>query len=46
MISKTKRKKKSLEENNLFYCKDVQDMDVRIGLNTGLAKVGFMGTDD
>ena len=31
--------------NNL-YCPEAQMMDIRIGLNTGLAKVGFMGTDD
>ena len=44
MISKLKELKVYWSENNL-YCKDAQDMDVRIGLNTGLAKVGFMGTD-
>jgi adenylate cyclase len=44
MIAKLKELKVYWSENNL-YCKDAQDMDVRIGLNTGLAKVGFMGTD-
>lgn len=44
MIAKLKELKKYWSENNL-YCKDAQDMDVRIGLNTGLAKVGFMGTE-
>ncbi|MBK8394883.1 MAG: hypothetical protein IPL26_06495 [Leptospiraceae bacterium] len=44
MIAKLKDLKKYWSENNL-YCKDAQDMDVRIGLNTGLAKVGFMGTE-
>ena len=28
-----------------LYNKEAQEMDIRIGLNTGLAKVGFMGTD-
>ncbi|WCL49855.1 adenylate/guanylate cyclase domain-containing protein [Leptospira sp. GIMC2001] len=32
-------------KNNL-YSKEAQEMDARIGLNTGPAKVGFMGTDD
>ncbi|MCZ8237612.1 MAG: HAMP domain-containing protein [Leptospiraceae bacterium] len=32
------------QKNNL-YSKEAQVMDARIGLNTGLAKVGFMGTD-
>ncbi|EMJ99356.1 adenylate/guanylate cyclase domain-containing protein [Leptospira sp. WS58.C1] len=27
------------------YIPDARDMQIRIGLNTGLAKVGFMGTD-
>ncbi|MEM7183838.1 MAG: adenylate/guanylate cyclase domain-containing protein [Spirochaetota bacterium] len=31
---------------NNSYCPEAQMMDIRIGLNTGLAKVGFMGTDD
>lgn len=44
MIAKLKELKAYWSANNL-YCKDAQDMDVRIGLNTGLAKVGFMGTD-
>lgn len=44
MIAKLKELKKYWSDNNL-YCKDAQDMDVRIGLNTGLAKVGFMGTE-
>ncbi|HNC00666.1 MAG TPA: adenylate/guanylate cyclase domain-containing protein, partial [Leptospiraceae bacterium] len=44
MIEKLKELKAYWSANNL-YCKDAQDMDVRIGLNTGLAKVGFMGTD-
>jgi adenylate cyclase len=44
MIAKLKELKAYWSENNL-YCKDAQDMDVRIGLNTGMAKVGFMGTD-
>jgi adenylate cyclase len=44
MISRLAELKKYWKENNL-YSKDAQDMDVRIGLNTGKAKVGFMGTD-
>ncbi|WCL48065.1 adenylate/guanylate cyclase domain-containing protein [Leptospira sp. GIMC2001] len=32
------------QKNNL-YSKEAQIMDARIGLNTGPAKVGFMGTD-
>ncbi len=30
---------------NGLYIKEAQAMDIRIGLNTGPAKVGFMGTD-
>lgn len=44
MISRLAELKKYWKDNNL-YSKDAQDMDVRIGLNTGKAKVGFMGTD-
>lgn len=44
MITRLAELKKYWKENNL-YSKDAQDMDVRIGLNTGKAKVGFMGTD-
>jgi adenylate cyclase len=29
-----------------YYIPEAHAMDIRIGLNTGLAKVGFMGTDD
>lgn len=32
-------------ENNHKYIKEAQQMKIRIGLNTGIAKVGFMGTD-
>lgn len=32
--------------SNQLYCLEAQSMDIRIGLNTGMAKVGFMGTDD
>lgn len=31
--------------SNDLYCPEAQQMEVRIGLNTGQAKVGFMGTD-
>ncbi|NUM42990.1 MAG: adenylate/guanylate cyclase domain-containing protein, partial [Leptospiraceae bacterium] len=44
MIQKLDSQRKYWVEKNL-YCKDAQEMDVRIGLNTGLAKVGFMGTE-
>ncbi len=44
MITRLSELKKYWKDNNL-YSKDAQDMDVRIGLNTGKAKVGFMGTD-
>lgn len=30
---------------NQLYSKEAREMDARIGLNTGPAKVGFMGTD-
>ncbi|MCB1141151.1 MAG: adenylate/guanylate cyclase domain-containing protein [Leptospiraceae bacterium] len=45
MIDKLEDLKKYWTANNL-YIKDAQEMNVRIGLNTGLAKVGFMGTDN
>lgn len=32
-------------QKNDLYSKEAQVMDARIGLNTGSAKVGFMGTD-
>jgi len=44
MIAKLKELKEYWVKNNL-YSKEAQEMDVRIGLNTGPAKVGFMGTD-
>lgn len=44
MISKLKELRKFWVENNL-YCQEAQEMDCRIGLNSGLAKVGFMGTE-
>lgn len=45
MINKLLDLKEYWIKNNL-YSKEAQEMDVRIGLNTGLAKVGFMGTDN
>ncbi len=45
MISKLKDLRQYWVTNNL-YSKEAQEMDVRIGLNTGPAKVGFMGTDN
>jgi adenylate cyclase len=45
MIERLEELKKYWVDNNL-YIKDAQEMSVRIGLNTGLAKVGFMGTDN
>ncbi|MCE9499392.1 MAG: HAMP domain-containing protein, partial [Leptospira sp.] len=44
MIDKLTELRKYWTENDL-YSKDSHVMDVRIGLNTGVAKVGFMGTD-
>lgn len=32
-------------ERKKAYIPEAQEMQIRIGLNTGLAKVGFMGTD-
>jgi adenylate cyclase len=45
MIAKLKDLRQYWKSNNL-YSKEAQEMDVRIGLNTGPAKVGFMGTDN
>ena len=44
MIEKLEDLRQYWVKNNL-YTKEAQEMDVRIGLNTGPAKVGFMGTD-
>ncbi|MDZ4727194.1 MAG: adenylate/guanylate cyclase domain-containing protein [Leptospira sp.] len=44
MIQKLKELRKYWKDNNL-YSKEAQEMDCRIGLNSGPAKVGFMGTD-
>lgn len=44
MIAKLDDLRKYWVKNGL-YSKEAQEMDVRIGLNTGPAKVGFMGTD-
>ena len=44
MIAKLNDLREYWVKNNL-YSKEAQEMDVRIGLNVGLAKVGFMGTD-
>ncbi len=44
MIQKLQELREHWTKNNL-YTKDAQVMDIRIGINTGLAKVGFMGTD-
>ncbi|MCB1194094.1 MAG: HAMP domain-containing protein [Leptospiraceae bacterium] len=45
MIEKLQELKDYWTFNNL-YTKKAQSMDIRIGLNTGFAKVGFMGTDE
>jgi adenylate cyclase len=45
MITKLSDLRDYWVKNNL-YSKEAQEMDVRIGLNTGPAKVGFMGTDN
>ncbi|NCN10032.1 MAG: HAMP domain-containing protein [Leptospira sp.] len=44
MVMKLEDLRNYWQKNNL-YSKEAQEMDARIGLNTGLAKVGFMGTD-
>ena len=44
MIQKLQELREHWTKNNL-YTKDARVMDIRIGINTGLAKVGFMGTD-
>jgi len=44
MIDKLEELKKYWKEHDK-YIPDAQEMNVRIGLNTGIAKVGFMGTD-
>jgi adenylate cyclase len=44
MIQKLADLRAYWQKNNL-YSKEAQIMDARIGLNTGPAKVGFMGTD-
>lgn len=45
MIHRLNELKEYWVSNNL-YSREAQEMDVRIGLNSGLAKVGFMGTDN
>lgn len=44
MMEKLKELRTYWSSKNL-YCREAQLMDIRIGLNTGTAKVGFMGTD-
>lgn len=44
MIEKLTELREYWIKNNL-YTKDAQEMNIRIGINTGPAKVGFMGTD-
>ncbi|WCL47575.1 adenylate/guanylate cyclase domain-containing protein [Leptospira sp. GIMC2001] len=44
MVKKLSDLRKYWKKNNL-YSQEAQNMDARIGLNSGLAKVGFMGTD-
>ncbi|MCB1192457.1 MAG: HAMP domain-containing protein [Leptospiraceae bacterium] len=44
MIRKLQELREYWKSKNM-YSKEAQSMDIRIGLNTGLAKVGFMGTD-
>ncbi len=45
MIRKLAELRNKWTQNN-EYCVEAQNMRVRIGLNTGKAKVGFMGTDN
>ena len=44
MIKKLRELRDYWKKNRL-YIPEAQEMDVRIGLNSGLAKVGLMGTD-
>ncbi len=44
MLSKLEELRASWKKTQK-YIPDARDMKIRIGLNTGLAKVGFMGTD-
>lgn len=44
MVAKLEDLRQYWQKNNL-YSREAQIMDARIGLNTGPAKVGFMGTD-
>lgn len=44
MVLKMEDLRNYWQKNNL-YSKEAQNMDARIGINTGSAKVGFMGTD-
>jgi adenylate cyclase len=44
MIEKLKELREYWKKNDL-YIPEAQSMDIRIGLNSGPAKVGFMGTD-
>ena len=45
MLTELERLKEYWTQNNL-YIPDAQNMKIRIGLNSGTAKVGFMGTDE
>lgn len=45
MLDKLAELKRYWKENNK-YIPDAQEMNIRIGLNSGKAKVGFMGTDN
>ncbi len=45
MLDKLAELKQYWKEHNK-YIPDAQEMNIRIGLNTGKAKVGFMGTDN
>ena len=44
MLEKINELREKWKSKNM-YCSEVHGMKFRIGINTGLAKVGFMGTD-
>ena len=44
MLDKINELREKWKSKNLF-CNEVHNMKFRIGINTGMAKVGFMGTD-
>lgn len=45
MLVQLEKMKKKWKKSKL-YCSEVWNMRIRIGLNTGIAKLGFMGSDN